>query len=160
MATVHLLFCLQVARIVQPHITGPHGVERWFVRKMALAYTGITLGLTLGASLLGTVVIVWLLPDFTAALPPLLLLLFGSLMLAFGYVESLYLHRFRRETAILRCYTVGGLVFVGLAVWLIGNWGPIGAGVALVASAGVSAGLMAACLLASAEPGRSSGSSP
>src|SRR5207237_1008299 len=35
MATVHLLFCLQVARVVQPHITGPHGLEGWFVRKMA-----------------------------------------------------------------------------------------------------------------------------
>ena len=38
----------------------------------------------------------------------------GSLLLACGYIESLYLHRSRRETALLLCYAAGAVVYLGL----------------------------------------------
>jgi O-antigen/teichoic acid export membrane protein len=135
-ASVYLLFSYLAIRILQPHIAGPYGLERSFVRKLIL-FTGVFLAILYAGGLAagGGVALFVLTPRYREAVAPMALLLAAALVLSVGVIASSYLVVLHREQTVLAAHTVAGVVYVVLAVLLIPSFSNLGAATAAALAA-------------------------
>jgi O-antigen/teichoic acid export membrane protein len=129
-SSVYFLYCWQVIRVAQPHITGPHGEEPWFIWRLAVSLA-ILMSCGGMAILGGAIAALWLLlPTYVEAWRPAIFLLSSSAFLAVGLVLACYLQRHGQESTVLWGQAAGCAVFVLLAVPLTHGLGAAGASLA------------------------------
>lgn len=116
-AQVYLLVAWLLTRVLQPHILGPHGLERSFVKKLfAICF------LILVAAWVGGVAGGWLLTHqilnevYRASFPPLVVLLLATLAYSIAMILTSYLARLKIERTILQAYILGAVTFVAVGV--------------------------------------------
>jgi O-antigen/teichoic acid export membrane protein len=136
----YLLAALAV-QVVQPHISGTHGLEPSFIRKLAVFAGAFLGGLCVLTFMAGWLVIGVLLPPaYRAAVVPFFLLLGSALLLQIGSIASVFLLRVHEERFILVAYLVAAGVYAticpGLVLW--------------ADSVGAALGTVTACLVGTA----------
>ncbi len=156
MGTAYLIAGMLVLRIVQPHIAGPYGLDRLFVRKLIAAIGGILFALWLAGVCAAWVLVYRLLdPAYAPAFGPMVVLLTTAAVAIATGVVNLYLLRARREWVLQPAYVGGAAAYVALALLFAGD--------ALVVFAGASLAvfLMVAIIVvpAALTPGRTPGGS-
>jgi O-antigen/teichoic acid export membrane protein len=130
---VFLAFAWLALRILQPHISGPYGLERSFLWKLALFVVGFLATLVIFNFLIGLVVIrLCFDPVYRGALLPMGLLLGGGFMLGVSAVVQLYLTRFYEERFQMLVYCGGALLYAVACVAVVPRWGAAGAAAATV----------------------------
>jgi O-antigen/teichoic acid export membrane protein len=138
-ALVCLLMAGLVARVVQPHIAGPYGLDRSFVKKLA-AFLGLAFGgLWVGYAVSVYAVVGRLFPPHYAGVPgPAIVLGAAAVLFALAGVLGTYLVRFGRERMVRTAYAIAcGLYLLSLSAGLKDLFGvsllTLGASAALVA---------------------------
>jgi O-antigen/teichoic acid export membrane protein/SAM-dependent methyltransferase len=116
--TLPLLFGLFV-RVVQPHVNGPHGLERSFVRKLAASAALVLAGLVTAGAVAGWVVFRFVLaPAYANGFAAYLTLLVANAVCGIGMIASAYLIRFHAGTWLKAVNALAAGVFVWAAlVW-------------------------------------------
>jgi O-antigen/teichoic acid export membrane protein len=111
-------------QIVQPHITGPYGVERSFVRKLclfaALFFGGLALFVGVGALL---VIRVILNAAYQSAVIPMAFLVGCALVLLFANLAHIYLLRFQEQRFLLCVHLCEAGVYLGGGALLVARFG-------------------------------------
>jgi O-antigen/teichoic acid export membrane protein len=136
-AGAYLMFSYLAIRILQPHIAGPYGLDRSFLRKL-LIFAGLFLVLlSLAGFAVGAGVILFLLaPEYRSALVPLAVLLGAAALLSAGVLASSYLVVLHRERTVLAAHVLSAVVYVAGIVVLVGPLANLGAAMAAVLAAG------------------------
>jgi len=141
-ASAYLFAGTLVTRIVQPHIAGPYGLERLFVRKLIASMGGILIMLWLaGAGAAWLLVHRLLDPAYAPAFGPMLVLLTTATVAIATGVVNLYLLRLNCERTLQAVYLGAAGVYVALALSSAGS--PL----ALFAAASVAVFVMAAAIV-------------
>jgi O-antigen/teichoic acid export membrane protein len=136
-AGAYLMFSYLAIRILQPHIAGPYGLDRLFLRKLILFTTLFLALLYLGGLAVGGGVILFLLdPLYRAAILPLAVLLGAAVLLSVGVLASSYLVVLHREQTVLWAHAGAAVVYVVAAVLLAPAFGNPGAAAAAALAAG------------------------
>jgi O-antigen/teichoic acid export membrane protein len=126
-AVAYLVFCAVATRILQPHIAGPYGMTRGFIKKLLLFF--VLFHATILAAALGlsaTVIEAFLKPSFQAAVLPTAILLIGRMLASAGMIGGMYAIAQMRERVVLRVNICAAVFFVIACVW----WVPQGSYVA------------------------------
>jgi O-antigen/teichoic acid export membrane protein len=135
-ASVFLGFAWLGLRILQPHISGPHGLGRSFLRKLALFAVGSLATLAVLGFLAGTLFIRLVLgPAYLGAVRPMGLLLAASFVIGLSGVVQLYLTRFCEERFQMVVYCGTALLYALACPVVVPRWGPAGAAAATLALA-------------------------
>lgn len=109
------------ARIVNPHINGPHGLNRAFLVKLVPSSLLVILGLVVAACATAWVLTRWLLPDrYSDALEPSVFLAIGTGGLCIAMISNLYVIRLGLQRTILWNYVMSCGLF-GLLVFTSGE---------------------------------------
>lgn len=113
-------------RVLQPHISGPYGLDRGFVRKLVAFELAFVVVLTATGWAAGLIATRWLLPADYAEVPAILTMLLAAVaaILVAGVAQS-YLIRFHRERTMMLVNLGGALGYVALLVGLRSD--PLGA---------------------------------
>jgi hypothetical protein len=145
--------------ILHAHISGPHGRERGFFRKVMFFAAGYYTAL-LAAALLGTYVLLALVLDerYLAALAPTCLALGAAWLGVLGLPATMYLIVRGLERPTGWIYGAGAVLFAAAGSVLAWQWGAAGcAGGMIVANAGVCGMLYLAERHPRAKPNRMAG---
>jgi O-antigen/teichoic acid export membrane protein len=154
--TAYLIVGTLVLRIVQPHIAGPYGLDRLFVRKLLAAIGGILL-----AAWLAGVGAAWALAyrlldrAYAPAFGPMVVLLTTAAVAIATGVANLYLLRAHRERVLQAAYAGGAVVYVALALLFSGEALVVFAGVSLAVFLMVAVTIVPAVLRPGSAPGGS-----
>lgn len=128
-------------RILQPHLSGPYGLDRGFVRKLAAFELSFVVVLTAVGWAAGLIATRWFLPADYSEVPAILALLLAAVaaILVAGVAQS-YLIRFHRERAMMLVNLGGGLGYVAIALVVIPSGGVMGAAATAALVTGAVAG--------------------
>jgi O-antigen/teichoic acid export membrane protein len=122
-AYAYLLLAMLGSRVLQPHILGPYGRRRAFVRRLALfafAFLG-ALGLAVyGAAFV--VVRVALAPAYRDSLTPAAFLVAGVALFLGGHLAGTYLVALRRERVVLLASAAAAALYVAGCLALTPVW--------------------------------------
>ena len=119
-ALAYMTSCMIGTRILQPHIAGPYGFMRSFVKKVILFFVLFQSAALAAALGLSTIIILWALPpSFHAAVLPVTVLLVGQMLVSAASIGSMYAVTRSRETHLLRAQILGAVIFVGGCVLLV-----------------------------------------
>jgi O-antigen/teichoic acid export membrane protein len=111
--SMYLMLAWLVLRVLQPHVSGPFGLYRSFVFKLAAFAAALFTGLGLAAIGGGWALTEWWLPEvYRGAVGPLALMTAAAGLYASAAVGNLYLIRERREAAMQVSYTLGTVVYL------------------------------------------------
>lgn len=136
---LYLLITWLVARVIHPHICGPHGLDRKFIQKLVTACVVIYCGVWAASVLGGWVLTQYILPpDYRDAFGTVVLLLTVGLLTTSVRLGNAYLTRFGRERLIPWMYGAAAAVFA-LGVFGLSPANPLQIGVIAVASLAVPA---------------------
>jgi O-antigen/teichoic acid export membrane protein len=117
-------------QVVQPHITGVYGLDRSFLRKLALFSLVFFGGLGLLAGVGATLIIRGLLdPAYRPAVPLMVFLMGCAAMLLVANVAHGYLLRFHDERVILVIHACAAATYLGGGTLLVISLGPSAAAV-------------------------------
>ena len=144
-----------VVRVLQPHICGPYGLERTFIRKLLLVCGVIFGGLWVAGVIGGWVLTQYFLPpDYRETFGPVVLLLTAACLSSPTRVANVYLTRFGRERHIAWFYSSAAAVF-GIAVVGLSPTTPVQFGAIVVAAVAVAGvGSLTVTLLVARLPDR------
>jgi O-antigen/teichoic acid export membrane protein len=143
-ANAYYAFASLAVQIVQPHISGVHGLEASFVRKLTLFAAGFFGGLALLAGAGGVVLIQGLLaPAYRPATVPMAFLLLGALMMLAGNIAHIYLLRFNAQRLLLAIHVTAALAYWAGGALLVARVGLLGPAVWTAVVTAVATG---ACL--------------
>jgi O-antigen/teichoic acid export membrane protein len=146
-AAAYLMFSYLAIRILQPHIAGPYGLDRSFLRKLVLFAALFLVLLAAGGFAVAAGVIVWLLaPEYRAALVPMAVLLGAAVVLSAGVLASSYLVVLHRERTVLIAHAVSAVVYVAGVVVLVPPLANLGAATAAALAAGCGTAWMVAAV--------------
>ncbi|MBI2528735.1 MAG: oligosaccharide flippase family protein [Candidatus Rokubacteria bacterium] len=121
-ASAYLIAGTLVTRIVQPHIAGPYGLDRLFVRKLILSMGGTLIMLWLAGGGVAWLLIDRLLdPAYAPAFGPMLVLLTTATVAIATWAVNLYLLRLHRERTLQAVYVGAAAVYVALALLSAGS---------------------------------------
>jgi len=119
-AIAYMVSCAIGTRILQPHIAGPYGMTRSFVKKVILFFVlfhSAALAVAFGAT---TIIILWVLPPgFQAAVLPVAVLLVGRTVASAAAIAAMYAVTRYRETLLLRAQVLSAVLFAGSCLLLV-----------------------------------------
>lgn len=140
-ATAYYMFAALALQILLPHILGPHGLERCFLRKLAVfavAFFGV-MGLAFFGA--GWLAIELVLPAaYRPAVVPMGLLLLGAANMLLASVVHQYLLRFHLERFVMAVQVAGCALYAGGCLVLVpaaGDWVAAGLTVLVTFTAGL-----------------------
>lgn len=126
-------------RILYPHIAGPWGTDRSFVRKLMSFAILFLVGLGVAAGLGAAILFTWLLPEYSAALGPALLLIVAAGLMSVCGLANCYLIRAHRERQMLTVYVGMAAAFALGCWWVVPEYAGWGAGIVAIAVVGTGA---------------------
>jgi O-antigen/teichoic acid export membrane protein len=135
-ALAYLLFSSLAIRILQPHIAGPYGMDRFFLLKLILFAAVFLTLLYLGGLAAGTgAVLLILAAPYRAAVAPMAVLLAAALLFSAGSIASSYLIVLHREKTVLAAHAAAAVVYVVGAIVLVPLFATVGAAAAAALAA-------------------------
>jgi O-antigen/teichoic acid export membrane protein len=135
-AGAYLMFSYLAIRILQPHIAGPYGLDRRFLRKLVV-FAGTFLGLLYAGGFLsaGGVILLLLRPDYREAIAPMAVMLGAAVVLSVGVLASSYLVVLHRERTVLAAQLSATVVYICASLLLVPVLGSLGAATAAALAA-------------------------
>ncbi len=130
-AVAYIMLLGLCSRIVEPHIAGPYGLHRGFLKKLIL-FVAVLSVVLLGLAVAAVYVLLNHLinQQYESALMPICLMLVAGVTVNVGRIGSMYLVVLHRETSVFRANAIAAILFGLLAICLIPSFGALGSSVA------------------------------
>ena len=129
----YLMLAALALRILRPHIAGPFGMQKSFIRKL-VAFVALYLSSLYAAVLAGAifVITVFLPPTYSSAILPMSILLSGAMAFAASRFATNYLVVLHREHGVLWTNAITALIFAIVSAIAVREYSYVGISWAVV----------------------------